>query len=229
MLGDLINAFLQRINCQMLARSRHYTGPLVLPGNENPLHHELQHGLLPDTDILEKDIPRLRLFQAYDDETVVGTMSPMCMSTRTDRHPLIPSEQTGWSVSSHFLYSCQYKLMAHLRRNWTWDGGWKKKSYVVADEPGARIAFALQLGEIGRVRVTYLKSHKFGLGKLGCWVERTRDGEVVKSANVGLDGYWNTDLNVARYVVPPNGIMEWHFLTASPASTLSSMVYLQAQ
>lgn len=102
MLADLINAFLQRINCQMLARSRHYTGPLVLPGNEVPLHHEMQHGLLPNTDILENDIPRLRLFQAYDDETVVGTVSPMCMSTRTDRHPLIPSEQTGWSASSHF-------------------------------------------------------------------------------------------------------------------------------
>jgi hypothetical protein len=73
----------------------------------------------------------------------------------------------------------------------------------VADEPGARIAFDLRLGEIGRVRVTYLKSHKFGLGKLACWVERTEDDEVVKSASVGLDGYWKWDLNVARYVVSP--------------------------
>lgn len=102
MLGDLINVFLQRINCQMLAKPRHYTGPLVLPGNEEPLHHEMQHGLLPSADILENDIPRLRLFQAYDDETVVGTISPMCMSTRTGRHPLIPSEQTGWSALSRF-------------------------------------------------------------------------------------------------------------------------------
>lgn len=106
MLGDLINVFLQRINCQMLAKPRHYTGPTVLPGSEIPLHHEMQHGLLPSTDILENDIPRLRLFQAYDEKTVVGTILPMCMSTRTDRHPLIPSEQTGWSVSSRFLYSC---------------------------------------------------------------------------------------------------------------------------
>ena len=91
----------------------------------------------------------------------------------------------------------------------------------MADEPGARIAFDLLLGEIGRVRVTYLKSHKFGLGKLGCWVERTKDGEVDKSARVGLDGYWNSDLNVAKYVVYPEG---WSFLTVSLASTPSSMV-----
>lgn len=119
--------------------------------------------------------------------------------------------------------------MAHLRRNWTWDGGWKKKSYVVADKPGARIAFDLRLGEIGRVRVTYLKSHKFGLGKLGCWVERTKDGEVVKSANVGLDGYWNEDLNIARYVVRPKGTIQSHFLTASLGSIPSSVVSLQGQ
>jgi hypothetical protein len=100
MLGDLVNAFLQRIHCQMLAKPRYYTGPLVLPGSENSLHHELQQGLLPNTDILENDIPRIRLFQAYDDETVVGTISPMCMSTRTNRHPLIPSEQAGWFASS---------------------------------------------------------------------------------------------------------------------------------
>lgn len=127
------------------------------------------------------------------------------------------------------LYPCQYKLTAYLRRNWTWDGGWKKKSYVVADEPGARIAFDLRLGEIGRARVTYLRSHKFGLGKLGCWVERTKDGEVVKSARVGLDGYWDLDINVARYVVPLKGIGEWGFLTASLVSPPSSMVCLQGQ
>ena len=105
-------------------------------------------------------------------------------------------------------HTSQYRLTVHLRRNWTWDGGWKKKSYVLADEPGARIAFDLRLGGIGRVRVTYLKSRKFGLGRLGCWVERTRDGKVVKSARVGLDGYWNLDINVARYVVSQQTTME---------------------
>lgn len=83
--------------------------------------------------------------------------------------------------------------------------------YVVADKPGARIAFDLRLGEIGRVRVTYLKSHMFGLGKLACWVEQTKDGEVVKSAKVGLDGYWKLDLNVAKYVIFPNGTKERSF------------------
>ena len=75
--------------------------------------------------------------------------------------------------------------------------------------------------------MTYLKSHKFGLGRLGCWVERTKDGEVVKSARVGLDGYWNSDLNVARYVVSQKSTLEWGFLTVGLVSMPSSMVYLQ--
>lgn len=98
---------------------------------------------------------------------------------------------------------------------------------MVADEPGARVVFDLRLGVIGRVRVTYLKSRTFGLGRLACWVERTKDGEVVKSARVGLDAYWDLDLNVARYVVSQKCTMEGAFLTDALAAAPSSMVYLQ--
>lgn len=63
--------------------------------------------------------------------------------------------------------------MACYREYWTWESSsnpHNKKPYLRAREPGAFVTFKVNVGAMGRVRVTFLKAGSYGLGKAWCWV-----------------------------------------------------------
>lgn len=202
MMGNLIILFLQRLTCDMALRnlhpSTHNPNPNRIPelGGET----EFEHNLLPGPDILDY-VPRLRMFTPYtsDSSVVVHSLHPTCMSTRTEKTPLIPKFNEGWYV--RLFLRCIMSDPLDCRRNWTYTTPWgAKKSYVLADNPGSLIGFPVTIGTIGRVRVTYLRSNAFGLGQIGCWVERNEQDTNGKKMSdlVVIDGFWLESLNIAR-------------------------------
>lgn len=147
-----------------------------------------EDGKLPNPDELE-DMPRLRLFDEYNRTKVIGKIKPSCQSVRTDKHPLVPIDSKGW-------------------KHWTYEGN-TEKPYFMAEQVGDYAKFEVEVGVMGRVRITYLRSKTFGLGDVWCWInDDTLHGVKVTS-------WWEYDqLNLARVItiaenVPPGK----HFLT----------------
>ncbi|EJD41058.1 hypothetical protein AURDEDRAFT_153366 [Auricularia subglabra TFB-10046 SS5] len=130
-------------------------------------------------------IPTHRLFQHFGDPPA-PRLNPFCASTRTLKHPLVPEFNDGrWS-------------------NWSYAApGGSEKKYVLASEPGAKIAFRVPVrsgggeheGAMGRVRVSFLQSSTFGLGIVKCWLDDDRDKAV------HVDGFWKSPLNLANTAV----------------------------
>lgn len=112
------------------------------------------NGKLPNFDDME-DIPRLRLFDKYSRTKEVGSIRPSCRSVRTRNHYLAPIETKGWEV-------------------WTYKGD-MEKPYLRADKVGDYVKFEVQVGVMGRVRITYLRSKVFGLGDVLCWIDNDRE------------------------------------------------------
>ncbi|KAF8511952.1 hypothetical protein BU17DRAFT_54299 [Hysterangium stoloniferum] len=120
-------------------------------------------------------VPRLRLFQKYDNVTVTGRIKPTCQSTRTNKHPLVPIETKGWKL-------------------WTHNGN-NEKPYLMADKPGDYVKFEVEVGVMQRVRITYLRAKTFGLGNVWCWVDDDQPRTPVQ-------GWWDIDgINVAQVAV----------------------------
>ncbi|KAG8691911.1 CRISPR-associated endonuclease/helicase Cas3 [Ceratobasidium sp. 423] len=116
------------------------------------------------------EMPRLRMFRKYVRNEREPSLRTTCLSTRSKKHPLKPIRQEGWS-----------------------DWAWKEKSYVIAKEPGARATFAIEVGPIGVIKISYLKSKTFGLGNVKCWV-----GDNEAAGRI-IEGWWNEDgLNLSR-------------------------------
>lgn len=58
---------------------------------------------------------------------------------------------------------------------------------MIAKEPGARATFSIQVGPMGVVKISYLKSKTFGLGSVKCWVDNN------EPAATRVDGWWDED------------------------------------
>lgn len=50
-----------------------------------------------------------------------------------------------------------------------------EKPYLRADKVGDYVKFEVQVGVMGRVRITYLRSKLFGLGDALCWIDDDRE------------------------------------------------------
>ncbi|KAF8583190.1 hypothetical protein K439DRAFT_1661401 [Ramaria rubella] len=111
-MADLLTAYTQRQICA-IERDNTQTTTYITDGT------------LPGTDGLDT-IPRLRLFQKYDRESVTGPIKPMCQSIRTEKHPLSPVEANGWEQWAHV--------------------GRLEKKYLVARQPGATIKLKVVVG-----------------------------------------------------------------------------------
>ncbi|KAF8587434.1 hypothetical protein K439DRAFT_1407534 [Ramaria rubella] len=174
-MADVLAAYTQR---QICAVEREKTHPTPYAGD----------GTLPGAEGLDT-IPRLRLFQKYDRETVTGPVKPMCQSIRTDKHPLNPIESKGWE-------------------KWAYEGQ-SEKSYLVARQPGAIIKFNVIAAVMGRVRITYLRSKTFGLGDVWCWLDDNRQ------KGTRIVSWWKQEnINLARVeVVTDNAKPGEHVLT----------------
>ncbi|KZV89861.1 hypothetical protein EXIGLDRAFT_838243 [Exidia glandulosa HHB12029] len=161
MLADLLIAYTQRQLCALSSSP--------LPPDAAPSYDDLPLDL--------EGIPPLRLFQNYNDPPALH-LSPYCTSTRTLKHPLIPSFNSGWE-------------------NWTYTApGGTEKSYVRATQPGSKIGFKIPVrGGMGRVRLSYLRSATFGLGICKCWLDEDEEAGVL------VDGFWDKPLNVALVVI----------------------------
>ncbi|GJJ16093.1 hypothetical protein Clacol_010372 [Clathrus columnatus] len=160
-MADILIAYTQRQICAVeMGKSRLQKADLKI--NEQ----------LPKMEDLD-DIPRIRLLQKYDRDTVLEKFSPTCQSVRTTKHPLTPIENQGWTI-------------------WTFKGR-LDKPYLVAKNPGDFVKFEVLVGTMRRVRITYLKSKTFGLGDVWCWLDDDR------AKGTKVSGWWNKEnLNIAR-------------------------------
>ncbi|CAE6469557.1 unnamed protein product [Rhizoctonia solani] len=140
-----------------------------LKANPSVLEFQSPGNTLPGPGELE-EMPRLRMFRKYVRNERESPIKTTCLSTRSKKHPLKPIRQEGWS-----------------------EWAWKEKSYVLAKEPGARVTFAITVGPMGVVKISYLKSKTFGLGNVKCWIDNNES-----SARV-IEGWWNEEgLNISR-------------------------------
>jgi len=169
MAGDFLSAYTQRQLCAIAQQD--LLDPVVITGTAPAARLPL--------DLSE--VPRNWFFSNTEDPPP-PELDPFCSSTRTTKHPLIPSFNDGkWS-------------------NFTWTppdkNPRKSKSYIIAKEAGARIGFNVPIrGGLGRVRLQYLRSFEFGLGMAKCWMDDD------KKAAVLADGYWEWQVNIAAYTV----------------------------
>ncbi|GJJ16092.1 hypothetical protein Clacol_010371 [Clathrus columnatus] len=154
-MADILIAYTQRQICAMeMGRSRLQRADLKI------------NKQLPKMEDLD-DIPRIRLLQKYDRDTVLEKFSPTCQSVRTTKHPLTPIENQGWTI-------------------WTFKGH-NDKPYLVAKNPGDFVKFEVVVGTMRRVRITYLKSKTFGLGDVWCWLNNDR------AKGTKVSGWWNKE------------------------------------
>ncbi|ELU43286.1 capsule structure designer protein [Rhizoctonia solani AG-1 IA] len=157
MLAELLIAYMQR---QICAQSR-------LKANPSVLEYQSPGNTIPGPEELGV-MPRvrhvLRMFRKYVRDEREHSVKTSCFSTRSKKHPLKPIRQEGWS-----------------------EWAWKEKSYLIAKEPGARATFVIDVGPMGLIKITYLKSKTFGLGNVKCWVDNNES-----SARV-IEGWWNED------------------------------------
>ncbi|KZV88439.1 hypothetical protein EXIGLDRAFT_772719 [Exidia glandulosa HHB12029] len=172
-LADLLIAHVQRQLC-------------ALHDSEEPV--QALDAELPAWSAMEA-VPRLRMMEPYDTQTVHHPLVPFCMSTRTTRHPLVPVSNDGWA-------------------NWTYRGN-RVKPYIRATIPGSKVSFRIVVGAMGRVRITYLKSAEFGLGTIKCWVDED------EARGVKVAGHWDwKGLNTANVFVVARGVSQGeHVLT----------------
>ncbi|KZS87475.1 hypothetical protein SISNIDRAFT_553158 [Sistotremastrum niveocremeum HHB9708] len=184
-MGDLMVDFTKRVWCDEMR--------LIEEEERRRLEKMKQHGVsdgqeklvlgksdwvskdfgIPGTEVLE-DIPRLRLFQKFDNESQAIPVQPMCSSTTSKKHPLTPLKMDGW-------------------KKWTAPHSASKKTYYRSTTPKSTISFAVNVGPVGRVRLTYLRSKTFGLGSSWCWVDVDGVADSEKKYGKRLDGWWNTD------------------------------------
>ncbi|CEL58276.1 hypothetical protein RSOLAG1IB_03022 [Rhizoctonia solani AG-1 IB] len=140
-----------------------------LKANPSVLEYQSPGNTIPGPEELN-EMPRLGMFRKYVRNEREVSIKTTCLSTRSKKHPLKPIRQEGWV-----------------------EWAWKEKSYVIAKEPGARATFAIDVGTIGVIKISYLKSKTFGLGNVKCWVDNNES-----SARV-IEGWWNEDgLNLSR-------------------------------
>ncbi|CCO27835.1 hypothetical protein BN14_01823 [Rhizoctonia solani AG-1 IB] len=143
-----------------------------LKANPSVLEYQSPGNTIPGPEELN-EMPRLGMFRKYVRNEREVSIKTTCLSTRSKKHPLKPIRQEGWV-----------------------EWAWKEKSYVIAKEPGARATFAIDVGTIGVIKISYLKSKTFGLGNVKCWVDNNES-----SARV-IEGWWNEDgLNLSRFAI----------------------------
>ncbi|KZT37078.1 hypothetical protein SISSUDRAFT_1129916 [Sistotremastrum suecicum HHB10207 ss-3] len=162
-MAEILISFTQRIYCDELRRMNDATGAVWQPLDET----------LPGSEALEY-IPRLRMFMKYDNETVIEPMRPMCMSLKSTKHPLKPAKANGWEF-------------------WTAPESKLKKDYYRATVPGSTISFEIQVGPLGRVRVSHLRSKTFGMGSALCWVQVDGVPDAEKKYGRKIEGYWDRE------------------------------------
>ncbi|QRW19610.1 GDSL-like lipase/acylhydrolase family protein [Rhizoctonia solani] len=148
-----------------------------LKANPSVLEYQSPGNTIPGPEELGV-MPRLRMFRKYVRDEREHSVKTSCFSTRSKKHPLKPIRQEGWS-----------------------EWAWKEKSYLIAKEPGARATFVIDVGPMGLIKITYLKSKTFGLGNVKCWVDNNES-----SARV-IEGWWNEDgLNMSRDAEVAGGV-----------------------
>ncbi|KZS87476.1 hypothetical protein SISNIDRAFT_491045 [Sistotremastrum niveocremeum HHB9708] len=162
-MAEMLISMTQKIYCEELKAMANESEKEWLPTEEH----------IPGKDSLEY-IPRLRMFQAYDNHTEVVPMKPMCMSLTSEKHPLVASQANGWEI-------------------WESKQSVSRKLYYRATVPGSTISFNIEVGPLGRARVSYLRSKSFGLGSVWCWVEVEGVPDSEKRFGHKLDGYWDRD------------------------------------
>nr|KAF8609408.1 hypothetical protein BDV93DRAFT_464639 [Ceratobasidium sp. AG-I] len=166
---------INRVGHKMLAdlliayMQRQICAQAMLKRDPSPLNFQPPDNTIPGVEELG-EVPRLRMFQKYVRDERTALIKTTCLSTRSKKHPLKPVRQTGWS-----------------------EWAWKDKAYVLAKEPGARVTFAINVGPLGVVKISYLMSKTFGLGTVKCWVD---DNEAAARK---VDAWWDVDgLNISR-------------------------------
>jgi hypothetical protein len=115
-------------------------------------------------------LPRLGVLAGWnpDVNAVQGPFRPTCKSEQAPNEEvdgLIPRESSGWT---------QWK-----------DPNGQTKPYLVADVPGSKVVFDLDVGTGGRVEMYSMRSAGFGLGIVKCWIDDD-EGRSVK-----VNGYWD--------------------------------------
>lgn len=108
------------------------------------------------------------LMTKYDPWHPAARLKPTCITTSSDKFPLVPKHQSGW-------------------REWAW----KDKKYLVADAPGSTIEFDFSVSR-GTVFLYFLRSNQFGLGTLECEVVGV-DGTKKK-----IPAAWDLPYNIGR-------------------------------
>ena len=83
-------------------------------------------------------------------------------------------------------YSFLHCSPLSCRERWVYKGQ-RDKPYLVAKEPGSTVKFQVEVGVMGRVRITYLKSKTFGLGDVLCWVDDD------KQKGTKVVSWWNLE------------------------------------
>ncbi|KIJ41191.1 hypothetical protein M422DRAFT_209303 [Sphaerobolus stellatus SS14] len=169
-MSDLLTAYTQR---QICAVERQNT----VEGT----WHDPTHGKLPPAQNLE-DVPRLRIFQRYDRETITPTVKPYCRSMQTTKGEtdLIPIQTNGWK---NFIPPQT-----------------PDKQYLMANNIGDVAKFDIEVGPIGQVRVTFLRSKVYGLGDAWCYVDDNKNG------GRRLTSWWIHPSNLAHAEVVAEGV-----------------------
>lgn len=114
------------------------------------------------------DVPRIPLASKFALGTSQPAGIPGCRSMNSKRNKLNPVRQNGW-------------------REWAW----KDKNYLIADKPGSKVTFEVEV-TTGHLIVIYQRSAKYGLGIARCWVDNDTDKFT------DLDGYWDRTTSVGE-------------------------------
>jgi len=154
-MAALTTIYLDRLQCQIDAGYYDYE-QLEVPANRL---------MLPSVEEVD-EIPRLMVSGKWDADKVVPDVRPMCYSTNSVKHKLIPSRSVGW-------------------REWAW----KEKNYIISDKPGSTITFPFTVS-LGKLQVVYQRSPSYGFGVIRCWVDDD------KHRSVELDGYWTHPMHI---------------------------------
>ncbi|EJT99476.1 hypothetical protein DACRYDRAFT_23620 [Dacryopinax primogenitus] len=174
LLADLTTAWMRDVICEEF-------GP---DAQEEETDYDLEERPWWQTTEGLGEVPRLRMTQQWDHDTVDRVKAPICISTTSDPR-LSPARVDGW----HYEEATSDKM------------------YWTSNISGKQIAFRVYV-ETGTVGVFYLRSMRQGLGNAGCWVDNKREfGTTVV-------GYWRYPVSIAQYALIDDQVEPgWHTLT----------------
>lgn len=100
---------------------------------------------------------------------------------------LIPKDGTFWC-------NCRESSDSIVHRKvWTYEKR-PDKPYLIANIPGSYVKFYVEVGVMGRVRITYLRSKTFGLGDVWCWIDDDRKG------GTKIESWWKLEKLYALFL-----------------------------